>query len=104
VDVQRPTRLPRRVAGQLEVFHALQKIRQRDASFQTRQRRTQAGVDAVPEGQVGVQLPADVEAVGVRKLLGVAVGRADHRQHEHAGRDRLAVQHDRSPRRPHHPL
>ena len=80
------------------------KVRQRDPGLQPGQRSTQAGMNAVAEGDVRVGVTRDVEVVRVAKLLGVAVGGADHGQHQLAGRDYLAVQLDVTARRPHDPL
>src|SRR5207237_9891636 len=61
-----PVDLPRR--------EPLQHLFQRDAAFETRQRGTEAEVDAVTERQVVVDLAGDVEAVAVREAALVAVG------------------------------
>ncbi len=58
----------------------------------------------MPQTDVRVRIAGDVESLGIGKLLRIAIGRADHREHDFAGRDRLAVQFDVASRQPEHPL
>src|SRR3954451_23220410 len=60
--------------GQLHVGEPAEHGREGDLAFQAGQRRAQAEVGAAAECEVAVRGAADVEAVGVGELLGVAVG------------------------------
>jgi AraC-like DNA-binding protein len=71
VDVEGAARLPGG-GGQLGAREARQQVGERDASLEPRQRRPEAEVEAVAEGDVGVGIARDVEALGVGELPGVA--------------------------------
>ena len=71
----------RGVSTQADLGEPLQQHLQHDASLKTRQRGTEAMVDAVPERQVGRCAAPDIEPVRVRERLGAAVGRAEQ-QHD----------------------
>ena len=58
--------------------------------LEARQVGAQAEVDAVAEAQVPLDLAGDVEAVRVRELALVAVGRPVQQHHRAAGRDGLS--------------
>ena len=83
--------LPRLVTREGERLQSSQEIRESDAGFQAGERRPHAKVNAVPECDVRVGIARNVESVGVPELLGVTVGGADHRQHELACGDDLAM-------------
>ena len=104
MDVQGLARFPRFVAGKLQKAVAEQKVGQRNARLKPRQRRAQAEVAAVAECEMRIGIARDVEPLGSVELPGIAIRRADHRQHQLARRDQLAMHLDVALRRPHHPL
>src|SRR3954468_4789395 len=63
VDVEGLARLPWVGGSQFEAIHAIEELAQRDRSFQPRQRRAQAKVDAVAEGKVRVGVARDVKSL-----------------------------------------
>ena len=67
---------------------------ERDAPLEARQRRAQAEVRALAEGEAALRVAEQVEAVGVGEGALVAVGRADQQHHLVAGAQLLAVQLD----------
>src|SRR4051794_18832092 len=70
---------------------ALQHLVECDPSFESRQRGAEAEVDAVPEGEVMVDLAVDVEGVAVVEPAVIAVRGAVEEQDGAAGGDGLAV-------------
>src|SRR5262245_2870974 len=80
MNPQRLPRLPRLVTRQLKPMNPLQKIAQRDAGLQACQRRTQAGVDAMPKRDVRIGPAADIKSTRVVELLRITVRRANQRQ------------------------
>jgi hypothetical protein len=78
----------RPVSGHRDVAVAVQHDPQRDLGFQSGQRRTQAEVDPMPEGEVRVRLAVDVEAVRVGEQC-VAVRRRQPDQDDPVGRHRF---------------
>jgi hypothetical protein len=96
--------LPRRRVSQLKISDPIEQIVQCDPCFQSRKRRPKAGVNPVAERQMTVRLAGNVELFGIRKLFGVAIGRADHMQNEWTCWKRLPMQFNRTPRSPHEPL
>ena len=70
---------------------AVEHLVERDAALEPGQRGTQAEVDAVAEREVVVDLPLDVEAVGVGEVALVAVARRGEQHHHVAGLDLLPV-------------
>src|SRR5262249_6478982 len=83
VDVEGPARLPGPVTGEREGCKPTEELGKGDGGLEPRQRRAEAAVDAVPEGDVRVGVAGDVEAIGVREPGRIAVRRADHGEHEH---------------------
>ena len=79
------------VVVDLPVGEALQHLVERDPALQAGQRGTQAEVDAVAEGEVATDVAVDVEAVAVREVALVPVGRAVEQDHDAALGHRLAV-------------
>lgn len=73
---------PWAVRTQREVREPAQESRECDLRFEPRQRLPETEVGAVPEGEAPVVGATDVELVRPREHLGVAVGRADHRDDE----------------------
>lgn len=104
MHVQRLAGLPWRIIGEAELGQALQQVAERNASFQSRQRRAETEVDAMAEGEVGVRLAADVKPLGGHKVPRIAIGRADDRQDKLSRGDGLTVQIDRARRGAKHPL
>ena len=104
IHAQRLARLPRLVAGKLKIFDPLQEIGKRDPGFQSCQRRTKAGMDAVAERQVRVGIAGDVKAVRIVELPGITVGGAHHRKNKLSSWDHLAMHLDVSRCRARHPL
>ena len=68
--------------GQTKRWHAIEEPPQSDLSFESGQRRAQAVVDALSEGQVAVPLAPQVEDVGLLELRLVAVRRRQDTIHE----------------------
>src|SRR4051794_27601850 len=79
--------LHRAVPVDLPVGEALQHLVERDAAFESSQRRPETEVDPVAERQVMVDLAVDVERVAVRELAVVAVGGTGQQHHHAPGRD-----------------
>ena len=77
-----------------------ERLLERDAALHPRQRGAEAEVDPVPEGDVMVDGPVDVEPVGIRELALVAVGGAGEEQHLRARGHDVAVQLDVAGRPP----
>ena len=75
----------------------LKRLLQGDPPLRPGQRRPQAEVDAVAEGQVVVHVAVDVEAVGVGKGTLVPAGRAGDHHDLRVGRDGLPVDARRPP-------
>ncbi len=71
-----------------------ERLLERDAPLEARQRGPQAEVDAVAERDVVVDAAVDVEAIGIGELALVAIGGAGEQQHLRAGGHDLAVQLD----------
>src|SRR5262249_28045220 len=71
---------------------ALQNFLERHPPFEARQRRAEAEVGAVAEGEVLADLAVNVEAVTVRVTTVVAVGRPKEKQHDAARRHLPAVE------------
>ena len=82
---------PRFVSQQLEVGNAREKFGERNLCLQSRQRRAEAEVNALPEGDMRVWITRDIEAIGILERLWIAIGGANHCQHNLSGRDFLAV-------------
>lgn len=59
-----------------------------DARFETRERRSQAEVDAKPEGDVSIGVAAHIEPIRVGKYALVAIGRRKQRHHHRTHRYR----------------
>src|SRR5262245_33052700 len=80
-------------AGEIDVplREPLQDLLERDAPFQTGERRAEAKVDAVAEGEVLEDLAVDVEAVALGEAAVVAIGRSDQEHHDAARRYLLSV-------------
>src|SRR5688572_91953 len=97
-------RLPRFVAGAFEIREAFENIPKRDFRLHARECRAEAGVNSVAERNVRIGIARDVEAVPVRKLLWIAVGRSHHGEDQLAWFHRLATEVDRFLRRAHEPL
>ena len=72
--------------------HAGQEGRERQLGLEPRERRAEAVVAGPAEGEVAVVRPADVEPIGVREPLGVAVGRGHHRDDRLPLADRPAAE------------
>src|SRR5436190_10654283 len=87
-------RRPGLAACELETPYAAEKIAQGDASFEAGERGAEAEVDSVSEGDMGIGVACDIEAVRVGEVAGVAIGRADHGEHQDAAWDRMAAQLD----------
>ena len=66
-----------RLLGELERGEALGELLERLLAFEPGQRRAEAVVDAVAEGEVLDVGPADVDAIGVGEARRVAVGRRE---------------------------
>src|SRR3990170_2433022 len=79
---------PLRLAGRLR--QAAQQRLEGDLRLGGRQRRAEAVVDAVAEGEMAVVLPADVEAIGVREPPRGAAGGGEHGEDELARLEALA--------------
>src|SRR5262245_25320379 len=70
-----------------EAREARQQLLERDARLEARQRRAQTEVDPEAKRHVSLRIARDVEAIRVRELCFVAVGRAQQRDHCRAGGD-----------------
>ena len=60
--------------GQTQARQAGEEDRQRHCEFEARKRRPDAEMNAGAEAHMGVRRPPAVEAVGIRKALGIAIG------------------------------
>src|SRR5262245_41006177 len=69
----------------------LQDLLERDATLEAGQRRAEAEVGAIAEGEVLVDLPVGIEAIAVREAAVIAVGGSDEEHHDAARRDCSAV-------------
>ena len=78
MDVEGAAGWPGGGGGVLEGFEASEEVGEGDAGFHACKGGAYAGVDAVAEGDVGIGLAGDVEAVGVWEYFFVAIGGADH--------------------------
>jgi len=72
----------------------LQRLLERDAAFEARERGTETEVEAVPEAEVVAGLSVDVERVSVREATVVAVPRSVEQHHHAALADRASVHFD----------
>jgi len=79
------------------VEHAVDRLLRLDPG----ERGAEAEVDALPEAEMRAVRAVEIEAVGLDEAPLVAIGRAEHRDHHRAGRDRDAAELDR-PGRPAH--
>src|SRR5918994_3587377 len=86
----------RRVAGiEAQAREALEEAADRGVGLQAREMHADADVGALPEGElVAGVLPADVEAIRVRKGIRVAVRAGDRERDELASLDRCVVEPD----------
>src|SRR5436309_1370390 len=75
-----------------EVGHAAQHRPEGDLPLDPRERRAEAEVSGPAEGEVTVVLAGNVETIGVGEALGIAVGRAHHRN-DYLARADLAPAH-----------
>jgi len=104
VHVQSLARLQRLIGGKFETLESLQQIGERDSGFGAGECGAQAKVNAVAKGDMRIGIAADIEAVRVCELAGIAVGRSHHGKHERSRGNHLAVHYDIAARRAHHPL
>src|SRR2546426_1321686 len=77
-----------------EAWKAPKDRRQCDLAFDPSKRGAETKMDAVPEGQVAVRHPSDIEPVGLGELGGIAVRRAKHGPDSLARSDDSAVELD----------
>src|SRR5262249_36548882 len=73
---------------------ARQDLLERDPTFEPRERRTQAEVQPVPEAEMVIDRPADVQAVRVREASIVSVRGGGQQEHDRALGHRLPVELD----------
>ena len=74
VDVEGLTGRPRIVGGGFEMFETAEEISEGDSGFHSGEGCADAGMDAVAEGDVGIWVAGDIEAVGFGELFWIAVG------------------------------
>ena len=86
------------------VREAPPELLEHDPALEPRERRAQAEVRALAEGDARVGVAAQVVGVGVREGALVAVGRAEQQHHPLPGGDLDTVQRHRPVRDPHDPL
>ena len=89
---RRGARLDGVLAIDLPERETLQHLVECDAALEPRERRAEAEVDAVAEGEVMIDLAVDVEAVGIGEFALVAIRRAVEQQHGAARRNDLPVE------------
>ncbi len=83
-----------RFIHETKTWIAPQQTAEDNLKLEAREGSPEAVVDAAPESQVFFERPRDVEAIGVREDLGVAIRRADREHHGVAGGDRPSANRD----------
>ena len=103
-DVQSSAGLPRFVTGTRKATNLGEELDKGDSRLETRQRRADAEVNAVAEGEMRIGRASNVKAVRVGELDGIAVCGANHGQHPFARWNHVFSKLDLLSRGPEHEL
>lgn len=91
MDVQRLPWLPRDIVRQFNIAELIEKMRERNASLEPRQRRAETEMNAVPECDVGVRTSGKVEPVRIGNVCRIPVRRPHHHQDKAVLRNRATM-------------